>query len=29
MRKINPKYENRFDNILIDISEYVAPTFKN
>jgi hypothetical protein len=28
MRKINPKYENSFDNILIDISEYIAPTFK-
>jgi phosphatidylglycerophosphate synthase len=28
MRKINQKYENSFDNILIDISENVAPAFK-
>jgi len=28
MRKINPEYENKFDNILIDISEKIAPIFK-
>jgi phosphatidylglycerophosphate synthase len=28
MRKINPEYENSFDNILIDISEKVAPAFR-
>lgn len=28
MRKIDPRYENFFDDILIDISEKVAPAFK-
>ena len=28
MRKINPEYENKFDNILINISEKIAPVFK-
>jgi hypothetical protein len=28
MRKIKPEYENKFDNILIDTSEKIAPLFK-
>ena len=29
MRKIKSKYENDIDNILIDLSEYLSPYFKN